>query len=79
VRLAFLSKLYFALEEGKTRAERLIEAQIEVCQSWFDSLEKQLKDLEEDDFISSQIYQFRLGQIKSMLSWLENCRESLPG
>jgi PadR family transcriptional regulator AphA len=79
VRLAFLSKLYFALGESKTRAEGLIEGQIEVCRSWLESLEQQYEDLEEGDFISSQVYQFRLGQIKAMLSWLEKCRDSLPG
>ena len=79
VRLAFLSKLYFALAENKTRAEGLIEDQIEVCNSWLASLEQQQEDLEGNDFISSQVYQFRVGQINAMIGWLENCRETLPG
>ena len=79
VRLAFLSKLYFALGESKSRAEGLIAAQIDLCKSWLENLEEQHEALEKDDFISSQVFQFRLGQIKAMLSWLENCRESLPG
>ena len=79
VRLAFLSKLYFALGEGRTSAEDLIEAQMNVCHSWMKSLEGQYKDLAGDEFISSQVYQFRLGQIKAMLNWLKNCRETLPG
>ena len=79
VRLAFLSKMYFALRENKTRAEGLIDVQIEVCESWLESLERGVRDLQKTDFISSQVYQFRLGQIKAMLTWLENCRASLPG
>ena len=78
-RKAFLSKLYFALGEGKTRAEGLIEAQIEVCRNWLESLEQQDDDLEAGDFISSRVFQFRMGQIKAMISWLEQCRETLPG
>jgi hypothetical protein len=44
-----------------------------------ESLEAQYQGLEKDDFISSQVYKFRLGQIKAMLNWLEECRDSLPG
>ena len=77
VRLAFLSKLYFALKENRNGSEKLIQAQIEVCNSWLKNLEEQHDRLDEGDFISSQVFLFRIGQIKAMLKWLENCQESI--
>jgi DNA-binding PadR family transcriptional regulator len=78
VRLAFLSKLYFVLQEGREKAVDLLNRQMEICQGWVNSLQKQHQALAENDFISSQVYLFRIGQIKAMLKWLENCQENLP-
>ncbi len=78
VRLAFLSKLYFAIRENKERAVDLVEAQIIVCQDWLSKLEDQYSTLDKNQFINSQVFQFRMGQIKAMISWLEDCRRSLP-
>ena len=78
VRLAFLSKLYFAIRENKEKALELIAAQIKVCQEWLSNLEDQYLTLDQGEFINSQIFQFRIGQIKAMIIWLENCQKSLP-
>lgn len=74
VRIAFLSKLYFALQRENDQALELIDAQRRICQGWLTSLEEEHDQVEEDDFISRQVYLFRIGQISAMLSWLENCR-----
>jgi DNA-binding PadR family transcriptional regulator len=78
VRLAFLSKLYFALLEDRKSAMGLIDEQIRVCLSWLQNLQRQLQGLKEDAYISSQVFLFRIGQIQAMLDWLKNCRESIP-
>ncbi|NOQ39006.1 MAG: hypothetical protein GQ562_01695 [Anaerolineales bacterium] len=79
IRLAFLSKLYFLLREKEGGAVELIDQQIKICQSWLQNLQRQHQSLEMDDFINSQVFLFRIGQIKAMLEWLENCREQISG
>jgi DNA-binding PadR family transcriptional regulator len=79
VRLAFLSKLYFLLRNNKKGAVDLINKQREICDGWLQNLERQFQSQEKDDFITSQVFLFRIGQIKAMLEWLEKCREDIPG
>lgn len=79
VRLAFLSKLFFVLRQNKELAADLITNQIEVCQGWLDNLDRQYKDLDNTEYINSQVFLFRIGQIKAMLEWLKNCRDTIPG
>jgi len=78
VRLAFLSKLYFLIRNNKKGAVDLINKQREICEGWLQNLERQVQSLQKDDFITSQVFYFRIGQIKAMLEWLENCREEIP-
>jgi DNA-binding PadR family transcriptional regulator len=77
VRIAFLSKLYFAERQGKEVALDLIDSQLSVCRHWIKNLQQELDDSPEKTFITTQVYQFRIGQVDAMLSWLESCRESL--
>jgi len=79
VRLAFLSKLYFLLRNNKKGAVDLINKQREICDGWLQNLGRQFQSQEKDDFITSQVFLFRIGQIKAMLEWLEKCREDIPG
>lgn len=78
VRVEFLSKLFFVLQESHPAAVELIRAQQGTCRSWVDSLEKQLVEQEDADFISRQVFAFRIGQIEAMIDWLENCHLQLP-
>jgi len=78
VRLAFLSKLYFAVEEDRQAAENLISAQLEVCRKWLANLEEGYQNQDNKNYINTQVYHFRMGQIQAMIQWLENCRKSLP-
>ncbi len=79
IRLAFLSKLYFLLRENKEGEVKLINQQIKICQGWLQNLQRQHQSLEKEDFINSQVFLFRIGQINAMLEWLENCREQISG
>lgn len=78
VRIAFLSKLYFALQEGRKSAQELLDRQLEVCQGWLESLRAESGQAAQDDFISRQVYQFRIGQITAMIEWLNDCRDQIP-
>jgi DNA-binding PadR family transcriptional regulator len=78
VRLAFLSKLYFVLRQNRDLAADLITKQVDVCQGWLDNLERQYKKLENTEYINSQVFLFRIGQIKAMIEWLKNLRETIP-
>ena len=79
IRLAFLSKLYFLLKENEEGTAELIDQQVKICQGWHQNLQRQHQALEMDDFINSQVFLFRIGQINAMLEWLENCREQISG
>jgi len=79
VRLAFLSKLYFLHQNNNKGAVDLINKQREICDGWLQNLRRQVQSLEKDDFITSQVFLFRIGQIEAMLEWLEKCREDIPG
>ena len=79
IRLAFLSKLYFLLQKEGEGATELITQQIKICQGWLQNLQRQHQSLEKDDFINSQVFLFRIGQINAMLVWLENYREQISG
>jgi PadR family transcriptional regulator AphA len=78
VRLAFLSKLYFALQENREQAELLINNQIDICQGWLENLQEQYNSLGKNEYINSQVFLFRIGQIKSMIEWLTNSRDTIP-
>lgn len=78
VRIAFLSKLYFALQAGRKSALDLIDKQLNVCRGWVKSLKAERDQVDELVFISRQVYQFRIGQITAMIAWLKDCREEIP-
>ena len=78
VRLAFLSKLYFLVQEENDSALELIDHQIEICQTWIKDLQEQDQAVGSGEFIKEQVFAFRKGQIQAMIIWLENCRQSLP-
>ncbi|RLD04029.1 MAG: hypothetical protein DRI65_11590, partial [Chloroflexota bacterium] len=64
--------------EDNKNAEKLIEKQLEICAGWLENLQKQHQTLGAEDFINAQVFLFRIGQIKAMIEWLKNCKETLP-
>lgn len=77
VRLVILARLYFALSLGPETALRLLERQQEQCQQWLDSLRAERESLEQPDFITEQVFNFRIGQIQAMSTWLEDCQRQV--
>ena len=77
VRIGFLSRLHFALREGKDVALQLLDEQITRCRSWKANLEDQLAEHAAVDFITKYTFRFRIGQVEAMLSWLSSCKEAV--
>ena len=68
MRQEFLAKLYFARREGAWPTRVLVNAQRAVCQQWLDSLSAEA--IEPQSF-GWALRQYRVGQIKADLDWLE--------
>jgi hypothetical protein len=71
MRQEFMAKYYFARQEGKDRASELVDLQRAVCQGW---LEKLKPASSEPTSFNWLIYQYRVGQIKAVLAWLDFCQ-----
>ena len=76
-RLEFLSKLYFAHQEGEATARFLIAQQRWICRRMLDDLDKQVATIAPDQPYRRLVAQFRRGQIQAMLAWLETCNKEL--
>jgi DNA-binding PadR family transcriptional regulator len=68
IRQVFLSKLYFAKKEGVKATQQLIHDQINECNQWLVNF-TQLPE-GGDEFVSI-VSSFRLTQMKSYVTWLE--------
>jgi PadR family transcriptional regulator, regulatory protein AphA len=72
IRQEFMAKLYFARQEGLEKTKALIEVQRTTCQSWTDEFERQIKASEPVSY-RRIMYQYRLGQVQALQSWLDSC------
>lgn len=77
LRLDFLAKLHFARREGPEVAAQLVERQRTTCRNWLETQQKQADSLRDRQPYQWLVYQFRLGQIKAMLVWLDACEQAL--
>jgi len=77
MRLEFLVKFYFALAQGQKTALDLVKKQKTVCNDWLVNHQEMLKETSDQDTFNELIFQYRTGQIKAMLAWLEACEHSL--
>jgi PadR family transcriptional regulator AphA len=69
IRQEFMVKYYFARQEGSEQARALVDLQRVICRGWLETMKA-----EKIDHVSFnwQIQQYRIGQIKAALAWLEN-------
>ena len=77
MRLVFHARLYFALDKGGETAFKLIEAQRKECRRWTESMHSQLVEDKEPDFITKQIFNYRIGQIEAVCVWLDKCEKDI--
>lgn len=75
IRLDFLLKLYTARVHDPALAEKLINDQREVCESFIESLNEQM-EAETDEF-RTLVLEMRLAQNTALLSWLRRAATRL--
>jgi DNA-binding PadR family transcriptional regulator len=71
MRQEFIAKYYFSCQEGKEQARELIDLQRAACQGWLEKLEPTNREPTSFNWL---IYQYRVGQIKAILAWLDTCQ-----
>jgi DNA-binding PadR family transcriptional regulator len=76
-RLEFLAKLYFASQIDLVTATTLIAGQQQVCQAWLAELDAQAAALSGSRDYDWLVLQFRIGQIKAILAWLDTCADTV--
>ncbi len=74
-RLEFLVKLFFAIQHGLDIKNQLIQGQADTCRAWMEEEQQILQDLAGQQSFETAIHDFRVGQISSMLEWLETVQE----
>lgn len=74
IRQDFFAKMYFAKKENKDVAQKLIEAQRAICQHWVEDFKSKLTGSEQMSF-SWKMYQYRLGQVQALQTWLDSYSE----
>ncbi len=77
LRLDFLAKLYFSQLEGAAVSLKLIEQQRETCQTWLLEQQAHTEKLQNTQPYDWLVHEFRAGQIRAMLDWLNTCRQTL--
>lgn len=75
LRVEFLAKIYFHRKLGLPGLGELIDAQLEVCQLQYAGLVDQAREAEDE--LDGLVLEFRAGQVKAIIGWLERCRETL--
>lgn len=78
-RLEFLAKLYFARRSGPTVVATLISRQRDACRGWLAELRAQSEAVLAERPYDWLVYEFRRGQVESILSWLDTCEATLTG
>ncbi len=76
IRQDFFAKLYFAKRENKDVVQKLIEVQRVRCESWVEGFKLKLAGSEQMSF-SWVMYQYRLGQVQALQSWLDAYEKTL--
>lgn len=77
MRMEFMAKLYFARRLEPAAAVTLIDGQRDICRVWSASLQAQADVLSAEHPFEWLVYQFRLGQVEAMLTWLDVCEQAL--
>ncbi len=77
IRMEFLTKLYFAQQEGDEVVQQLIAQQKVICRTWLAQHQAQAQSAQQQPGFSHFVTQFRLSQLESILAWLETCEQTV--
>ncbi|HZW02552.1 MAG TPA: PadR family transcriptional regulator [Anaerolineaceae bacterium] len=78
MRQDFLARLYFAQQVSDSLVRALIQQQGLVCQGWLHSLERELATFTDRRDYQMSVCQFRVEQVRAMITWLDWVWESYP-
>ncbi len=76
IRLEFMAKLFFARREGPRTVSKLIHRQRKECAEWRAKLLAEAGATAGRGSYEWLVYQFRIGQVESMMNWLDVCAEA---
>ena len=76
IRLEFMAKLFFARREGPEAVSGLIGRQWQECAEWRAKLSAEAGASAGRGSYEWLVYQFRIGQVESMMNWLDLCAEA---
>ena len=79
IRVSFLTRLFFALQEGEMFAIHIIEDQKKTTRASLERLENTLGLIPSSQVISQLSLQLRLRQLQSCLEWLDECLITIQG
>jgi len=74
IRLEFLARLYFFRRLALPGLEQLVAAQKAVCQAQVEALAG--STVERDDAFGRLVIEFRQGQLRAIIDWLDRCLET---
>ncbi|HLF79065.1 MAG TPA: hypothetical protein VJB57_16410, partial [Dehalococcoidia bacterium] len=77
VRLDFLIKLHFALDEDSYLARELVAAQIEACEEYAVEIEREQSQVEAATDFDAIVLESKASAAHSTREWLEKCLTSL--
>ncbi len=77
IRVEFITRLYFASREGSSKADALIDAQVEETRRGLLRLQAILDELPPVQVFNRLGLELRIKQLASILEWLERCRSVL--
>lgn len=75
IRIEFLSKLYFARQEGAAVVQQLLTQQCAVCHAWVATQQAQADTITDPHAFPWLVNQFRLTQVEAILDWLLICEQ----
>lgn len=74
-RIAFLLKLYFAMQQGQDISSNLVQRQIETCKMWTEK--RNALKTEGAPAFTQVVQNYRLSQIEHYIDWLSWCKDFL--
>lgn len=79
LRVEFLAKLFFARRAGKDVTAALVDAQVAVAAGWGSRLAARREALPAEAEYERLVLDYRLGQVRAAVAWLEVCRMQCEG
>lgn len=77
LRLAFLTRLSFALAEDRETARQILEAQKQAVREGVQRLQRRSENMKDTKSLPQLSLQLRIRQLETILTWMDDCRTVL--